>query len=40
MEKLKSYAMCKNNPHLKGHQHHSITADGDFISKSDPFSSL
>ncbi len=41
MEKLRSYAMCKNNPHLKQTSASvNITAgDGDF-NKQDPFSSL
>ncbi len=38
IEKLKSYAMCKNNPHLKNATT-NITTDPDF-SKLDSFTQL
>ncbi|CAL8109338.1 unnamed protein product [Orchesella dallaii] len=39
IEKLKSYAMCKNNPHLKNATTTNITTDPDF-SKLDSFTQL
>jgi hypothetical protein len=39
IEKLKSYAMCKNNPHLK-HSSVNINVTTEDHSKLDPYASL